>query len=247
MRFPLPLVSWNDGAPSNGTAVSAPTHPESGRTPTTPGIPMGGPTGSESTAATTYPPSTTTRIVATTATVAHPPRVGRRPPEVSGRAGGARTGCAPTSGHREERREPRQAAWVRQHPADSHAPGHDVAEHGTTARVEHVGEAEAERRRREREQLLGVGRDRELRAGIGAVPDLDLPRPRPNRDRHTGVGNGDRRRGRPQESQAGRVAFEVLVDQPADHARQAARLLAAVDDRHGSNTTFVACRRSNNA
>ncbi len=47
--------------------------------------------------------------------------------------------------------------------------------------------------------------------------------------------------------QAGRIAFEVLVDQAADHAGQTAGLVAAVDDRHGSNTTFVASRRSNNA
>ena len=43
---------------------------------TTPGMPTGRPAGSESAPATTYPPSTTTRITPTTAIVAQPPRDG---------------------------------------------------------------------------------------------------------------------------------------------------------------------------
>jgi len=44
---------WNEGAPSNDTIARATTHPDSGRTPTTPGMPTGGPVGSDKAAATT--------------------------------------------------------------------------------------------------------------------------------------------------------------------------------------------------
>jgi len=130
---------------------------------------------------------------------------------------------------------------------DPHTAGEDVGEDRAALGRERVGHAEPEGSGGQLEQPSGARNDHHARPRIRAGGDDDAPARAPNRHADTRVDRPQDRRLVPEQPAAPRVALEVRREEVSDDRHQTHRVVAPERNAHGSRSTFVASRRSNNA